>query len=95
VGAQCANRARWDLCGGCPVTGIPAAITGRCQSPTGPATRRKGKSRPITEVAPLHLSDCFEAGCRYALHPDERRRQSMSATARGGNPCVATAATRR
>ena len=28
VAAQCANRARWDLCGGCPVTGIPTAISG-------------------------------------------------------------------
>jgi hypothetical protein len=26
VGARCANRARRDLCGGCPVTGIPTAI---------------------------------------------------------------------
>ncbi|EEF24382.1 conserved hypothetical protein, partial [Ricinus communis] len=24
--AQCPNWARWDLCGGCPVTGIPTAI---------------------------------------------------------------------
>ena len=25
AGAQCANSARWDLCGGCRVTGIPTA----------------------------------------------------------------------
>ena len=28
VGAVCPNWARTDLCGGCPVTGIPTAITG-------------------------------------------------------------------
>jgi hypothetical protein len=28
VGAECPNRARSDLCGGCPVTGIPTAILG-------------------------------------------------------------------
>ena len=37
VGAVCANRARTDLCGGCPVTGIPTAISfrwrHRAQSP--------------------------------------------------------------
>ena len=27
VGAVCPNWARTDLCGGCPVTGIPTAIT--------------------------------------------------------------------
>ena len=26
VGAQCGSSARWDLCGGCRVTGIPTAI---------------------------------------------------------------------
>ena len=25
VGAQCISSARWDLCGGCRVTGIPTA----------------------------------------------------------------------
>jgi len=25
VGAQCGSSARWDLCGGCRVTGIPTA----------------------------------------------------------------------
>jgi len=29
VGAVCPNWARTDLCGGCPVTGIPTAITGQ------------------------------------------------------------------
>ena len=27
VGAQCVNRARWDLCGGCSAMGIPTAIS--------------------------------------------------------------------
>jgi RNA-directed DNA polymerase len=27
VGAQCPNRARWDLCGGRPATGVPTAIS--------------------------------------------------------------------
>lgn len=27
VGAQCVNCARWDLCGGRPVMGVPTAIT--------------------------------------------------------------------
>ena len=26
VGAQCVNRARWDLCGGCSAMGIPTAM---------------------------------------------------------------------
>src|ERR1035441_4370424 len=26
VGARCMNRARWDPCGGCPVTGISTAM---------------------------------------------------------------------
>lgn len=28
MGAQCVNCARWDLCGGCSVRGIPTAIQG-------------------------------------------------------------------
>ena len=27
VGAQCPNRARWDLCGGRPATGVPTAAS--------------------------------------------------------------------
>src|SRR5206468_36843 len=27
VGAQCVNRARWDLCGGLPAMGVPTAIS--------------------------------------------------------------------
>jgi hypothetical protein len=32
VGAQCVNCARWDLCGGYRVTGIPTAILGNERS---------------------------------------------------------------
>jgi len=34
AGAQCISSARWDLCEGCRVTGIPIA-TGRRQNTTG------------------------------------------------------------
>jgi hypothetical protein len=39
VGAECPNRARSDLRGGCPVTGIPTAILGQ-ESPFGSARWR-------------------------------------------------------
>jgi hypothetical protein len=43
VGAECLNWARSDLCGGCPVTGIPTAN----RSPSPPALER------ITEISEL------------------------------------------
>ena len=39
VGAVCPNWARTDLCGGCPVTGIPTAITGNSVHPRCTANR--------------------------------------------------------
>ena len=51
------NRARWDLCGGCSVTGIPTAIRG-------------GGSTPVSRFADLHAGlRSFELS-RYA--PDIR-----------------------
>ena len=40
VGAECPNRARSDLCGGCPVTRIPTAITGLRRGYSGTANRK-------------------------------------------------------
>ena len=45
VGAQCVSCAGWDLCGGCPVTGIPTAIA---------PTDLSGCSPPRSRHRPVH-----------------------------------------
>ena len=49
VGAVCPNWARTDLCGGCPVTGIPTAITG-ATSPLGSVKRSRLYAESTVDV---------------------------------------------
>jgi hypothetical protein len=62
--AQCAKRARWDLCGGPPATAVPTAIRPDRRRATSAATARK---RPAVDLFP-------NAQCGHRRVPDRSTR---------------------
>ena len=73
VGAGCSNWARPDLCGGCPVMGIPTAILGRLRS-SEPGIRRQIFARPRA-IAARRCTPCRYPGCRKPSIPAGRATQ--------------------
>ncbi len=83
AGARCVNRARRDLCGGYPVTGIPTATSAarRAAAPGAEARREKatadraaptaGRSHRISRKIRLKWPSCTSG--RAVFLPDRRR----------------------
>ncbi len=95
VGAVCSNRARTDLCGGCPVTGIPTAIT----FPRGFKEQRQVPHEPFDEWIVDARRGRLSGGFRGAGNPsgDWSRgiRRDDGAWPRGGRDGQASAVFQR
>jgi hypothetical protein len=79
VGAECPNRARSVLCGGCPVTGIPTAILGR----RAKSAKEQPKKCPSVQKSTLSSTH----GDRWRFECQNTATWSVSAACRSGNRC--------
>jgi hypothetical protein len=69
VGAQCVNCARWDLCGGHRVTGIPTAILGRLEPRAAQALARSGEQLARSQRAAVRTAALRLWGPRHLTNP--------------------------
>jgi len=69
VGAVCPNRARTDLCGGCPVTGIPTAILD--QAAKGCLSALSDRGATAASRSGFKVTDAM--GVQLRVAPDQRR----------------------